>query len=148
LRFFYNCKTLNLSFGVSCVCILFADLEKWSRFHLLHFQQKIWLINSIWVLKANYAKPVSTAVLAPRQKTSSFNIDSYEIFIRISLQANWIFSFHNPALNTNGLSFLKNSVFHLPLQRKSPTTFFVGWKTLTNVSFSFEPFNLFCFPLF
>jgi hypothetical protein len=38
------------------------------------------MIDSIWVLiKATLCKPVSTAVLAPRQKTSSFNIDSYEI---------------------------------------------------------------------
>ena len=133
----YNCK--NSELVILCFVRLYfiCGSGKVIQISSTSFSAKIWLINSIWVrIKATLCKPVSKAVLAPRQKRAPLiSIPTKFLLGYLSAKPTEYSPFPQPSSSTSGFSFLKKSEFHFPLSgNKSPTTSsLVGWKTLLNV---------------
>jgi hypothetical protein len=126
--------------------VFVEDLEKLSRFHPFHF--KIWLINSIWVrIKATLCNPVSTAVLAPRQKRAPLISIPTKFFIGISSARPTEYSpYHNPTQNYRVI-ILKKSEFHFLLKEINHLLLLLLLVENIGKCFVFlEPFNLFLLP--
>jgi hypothetical protein len=125
------------------VCILFAG--KVIQISSTSFSAKIWLINSIWVLiKATLCKPVSTAVLAPRQKRAPLISIPTKFYWYLCNQLNIP---HNPAQHTNCCHFWRICIPLAFKGNKSPTTLSLV-ENINKCLVSLNLFNLFCFPLF
>jgi hypothetical protein len=127
--------------------LLFEDPEKWSRFRLFVLRKN--MINSIWVrIKLHYANQ-STAVcfFAPKRapfisiptkfcqgifRLSQQNILLYHSLIQVLMDCHsWKVFIPFPLEEINH--------YYSSL---------VGWKTLVNVSFSLNLFNLFLLPFY